>query len=239
MALKEMYEEMSNQELLERYKNFQDYRDDAKEVMFEVLRDKELVAEGEIEKKLNAIKKHEEEKVKEMDNRNEYFEFPLAKEMIRLSVYTPDLVAHLALLGWIIFSMSMIINMFSLFFNTTDGIIVKLENRKITYQYHLDGENIVSNKTTLVDPILEGNTSNLRIGSKITVYYSPFFKNKSVLIRGADAEMKFGIALGYLIVCFLYILSCARLKKKYLLIGFYIIVFILIIPGSGIKVLEY
>ncbi len=140
---------------------------------------------------------------------------------------------------WIIFSISIIINSFSLFFKTTDGIIVKIENRKIVYQYNLEGEKIISDKTTLVDPILEGNKSNLRIGSKIAVYYSPFLKNKSVLIKGVDTEMKVGIVLGYLIVCFLYILSYARLKKKYLLIEFHIILFILIIPGFGIKLLEY
>ena len=158
--------------------------------------------------------------------------------MRKYTGYTPDLAAHLALLGWIIFSISIIINSFSLFFKTTDGIIVKIENRKIVYQYNLDGENIISDKTTLIDPILDGNTSKFRIGSKIAVYYSPFFKNKSVLIRGADAEMKFGIVLWYLIVCFLYILSYARLRKKYLLIGLYIIVFILLIPGKGIIVLS-
>jgi hypothetical protein len=109
-------------------------------------------------------------------------EFPLVKEMVRLrgyTGYTLHLAAYLALLGWIIFSISIIINSFSLFFKTTDGIIVKIENRKIVYQYNLDGENIISDKTTLIDPILDGNTSNLRIGIKIAVHYSPFFKNKS------------------------------------------------------------
>lgn len=83
MALKEMYEEMSNEELLERYKDFQDYSDGAKEVMLEVLRDKKLVREEEIEKKLNNIKKYEEEKIKEEkkveeksnENNEKYFYF--------------------------------------------------------------------------------------------------------------------------------------------------------------------
>ena len=101
--------------------------------------------------------------------------------MRKYTGYTPDLAAHLALLGWIIFSISIIINSFSLFFKTTDGIIVKIENRKIVYQYNLDGENIISDKTTLIDPILDGNTSKFRIGSKIAVYYSHFFKNKSIV----------------------------------------------------------
>lgn len=249
MALKEMYEEMSNEELLERYKEIEKYFENAQETLINEIRKRKLVGEEEIEEKLDSIKKYEEEKTKEnemgeekakeMENRNEYFEFPLVKEMVRLrGYYTLHLAAHLALIGWIIFSISIIINSFSLFFKTTDGIIVKIENRKIVYQYNLDGENIVSDKTTLMDSVLEGSTSKLSIGSKIAVYYSSFFKNKSVLIRGADAEMKFGIVLGYLIACFLYILSYARLKKKYLLIGFYIILFILLIPGKDITVLS-
>ncbi len=251
MALKEMYEEMSDEELLERYKDIEKYFETAQETLINEIRKRKLVGEKEIEKKLDSIKKYEEEKTEEKkkverkcreinENDNQYFYFPLAKEMVRLrGYYTLHLAAHLALLGWIIFSISIIINSFSLFFKTTDGIIVKIENRKITYQYNLDGENIVSDKTTLMDSVLKGSTSKLGIGSKIAVYYSPFFKNKSVLIRGADTEMKVGIVLGYLIVCFLYILSYARLKKKYLLIGLYIILFILIMPGSGIKILEY
>ncbi len=42
MALKEIYEEMSNEELMDRYKNFQDYRDEAKTVILEELRKKSL-----------------------------------------------------------------------------------------------------------------------------------------------------------------------------------------------------
>ena len=189
MALKEMYEEMSDEELLERYKDIEKYFEIAQETLINEIRKRKLVGEEEIEKKLDSIKKYEEEKskenekveekVKELENRNEYLEFPLVKEMVRLrGYYTLHLAAYLALLGWIIFSISIIINSFSLFFKTTDGIIVKIENRKIVYQYNLDGENIISDKTTLIDPILDGNTSKFRIGSKIAVYYSHFFKNK-------------------------------------------------------------
>ena len=42
MALKEIYEEMSNEELMDRYKNFQDYRDEAKTVINEEIRKKSL-----------------------------------------------------------------------------------------------------------------------------------------------------------------------------------------------------
>ncbi len=51
MGFKEIYEKMSVEELLERYKNFQDYRDNAKEAMLEVLRDKKLISQEEFKKK--------------------------------------------------------------------------------------------------------------------------------------------------------------------------------------------
>ena len=86
--------------------------------------------------------------------------------MRKYTGYTPDLAAHLALLGWIIFSISIIINSFSLFFKTTDGIIVKIENRKITYQYNLDGENIVSDKTLIV---VTHKTSLLQLVDRVII----------------------------------------------------------------------
>ena len=46
MALKEIYEEMSNEELMDRYKNFQDYRDEAKTVILEELRIKKACGRG-------------------------------------------------------------------------------------------------------------------------------------------------------------------------------------------------
>ena len=42
MALKEIYEEMSNEELMDRYKNFKDYSDEAKTVILEKKKKKSL-----------------------------------------------------------------------------------------------------------------------------------------------------------------------------------------------------
>ncbi len=248
MGIKEIYEEMSDEELLERFKNFKDYREDGKKAIIEELRKRNLVREEEIEKKLDGIKKYEEEKIKEdekvkekykeIEGKNDYFEFPLIKEMFKfLPAKNPHLVAHFLLGSWIIFLISIIINLFSLFFETTDGTIIKIEKRKITYQYNLGGEKIISNKVTLMDPILEVDSYNLSIGDKIEVYYNPFFKNKSVLIRGIDIKNKFAAVIVYLSVCFMYILSYGRLRIKYLLIGFYALMIILIMPGFGIKIL--
>lgn len=64
MALKETYEEMSDEELLERYKDFQDYRDDAKTVILEELRKRKLAVEEEINKNfisLNSLEKNQNE----------------------------------------------------------------------------------------------------------------------------------------------------------------------------------
>ncbi len=50
MGIKEIYEEMSDEELLERFKNFKDYREDGKKAIIEELRKRNLVREEEIEK---------------------------------------------------------------------------------------------------------------------------------------------------------------------------------------------
>lgn len=88
MTLKERYENMSDEELLERYKNFQDYRDDAKEAMLEVLRDKKLVGEEEIEKKLAYVKRtgeeKEEGKIEESDKKTKKI---ITKKKTRLKWY--------------------------------------------------------------------------------------------------------------------------------------------------------
>jgi hypothetical protein len=65
MALKEMYEEMSDEELLERYKDIEKYFEIAQETLINEIRKRKLVGEEEIEKKLDSIKKYEEEKSKE------------------------------------------------------------------------------------------------------------------------------------------------------------------------------
>lgn len=62
MTLKETYEEMSDEELLARYKDFQDYRDDAKTVIIEELRKRKLVGEEEIEKKFISLNLSEKTK---------------------------------------------------------------------------------------------------------------------------------------------------------------------------------
>ena len=71
MGFKEIYEKMSVEELLERYKNFQDYRDNAKEAMLEVLRDKKLISQEEFEKKLKSIRKYVEDKIEEVGENEE------------------------------------------------------------------------------------------------------------------------------------------------------------------------
>lgn len=62
MALKEQYENMSNEELLERYTNYEDYTLEARIVILEELIKRGLKSEEEINQKLEKAKKEKKEK---------------------------------------------------------------------------------------------------------------------------------------------------------------------------------
>ena len=56
MGIKEIYEEMSDEELLERYSEVEKYFENAQEILIDEIRKRNLVREEEIEKKLDGIK---------------------------------------------------------------------------------------------------------------------------------------------------------------------------------------
>lgn len=55
MALKEIYKQKSKEELLERYKDYNNYREDVKIIILEELKTRNLISDEEIEKKLNEV----------------------------------------------------------------------------------------------------------------------------------------------------------------------------------------
>ncbi len=206
MGIKEIYEEMSDEELLERFKNFKDYREDGKKAIIEELRKRNLVGEEEIEKKLDGIKKYEEEKSKETqiieENKSNY-----SKKYSTLTMSNASKFVMFFLLWGIIginqFFFVTISAFPTLFWEKTKAQIINIEeikkttNRnhveeiitlhKVSYKYKVNNTDYLSNRMYPLK-IYDGSgakhiAQNYKKGDVIQIYYDQKIPTKSVVYR--------------------------------------------------------
>ncbi len=252
MALKEMYEEMSNEELLDRYKDFQDYRDEAKVIILEELRKRKIVSEEEMEKKLNSFRKYEQEKVREEkkveakskennENNNKYFYFnnriEFNKRFPKLGhrLTRGDTYIAMILFAYIVFLS--ILNISSLFYEETKGKILQVEDG-LLYEYQ------VGNKIYKTDRICYGSfflwsskETKLKKDNIVKVWYSKSNYGKSSLYKGIPGEVKFFLIGVYFIIIFTYASATGYLRKSYVWLGLGVILFFLLLPNESIVIL--
>lgn len=210
MALKEIYEEMSNEELLDRYKDFQDYRDEAKAVILEELRKRKIVSKEEIEKKLNSFRKYEQEKVKEEKkveakskenikdkNAKNYFALRgiggifLILLMMGSGIFVDSFLTFgygVATLSWKE-TKAKIIN-----FNTEKRMVKRRDRteEKVTdyyfdYVYNVDGIKYENNQMSAgkIEEIHYRDKigKNLKDGDELVIYYNPKNYSQSIVVK--------------------------------------------------------
>lgn len=238
MTLKERYENMSDEELLERYKNFQDYRDDAKEAMLEVLREKKLVGEEEIEKKLISIKNVKEDKEEFSVNkakRNRNYSFDINNN-ISLSILGKLLMILLmcssAVMVYSLLSFGYGLVTFS--WNEAEGEIVNLriekriverkgEKKEITdyyfdYEYTVKEDKYLNNKASYGE--FEESHQRNKIGKnhsegdKIVVYYNPKNHKESVLFKYSLSKSLL-VFIGSIIILLLFGIGILKYEEDY------------------------
>lgn len=230
MAIKEMYEEMSDIELLERYKTIEDYQEGAKPIMLEEIRKRKLVSEEEIEKKLKTLhKKMSEPKkiVKKRKGNNYYISpnqalagliipFAIGLMLINLGIY--DFFQGAYTIPW----------------KETNATIVKIDKQvklkkiknkigetkeietysgNILYTYSVEnkkytGGNISYNK---ISKIHESNKTlkESNVGDTISIKYNPRSPNQSIIF-GFSFKSLWYLAIGlFLILIFVVLIQKA------------------------------
>lgn len=207
MGFKEIYEKMSNEELLERYKNFQDYCDDAKEAMIEELRKRKLMGEEEIKGKMDTIKKYKEKKEEfsvKKAKRNSNYSFDINNNIylrVIRDLHTILLMGASALMVYSFLSFGY--GIATLSWKEVEGRISNLrteermverkgEKEKITnyffdYKYEVEGHRYSNNKVSYgkFEEGYLGNKigKNHSGGDKIAVYYNPKNQKESVVFK--------------------------------------------------------
>ncbi len=252
MALKEMYEEMSDEELLERYEDFQDYRDEAKAVILEELRKRKLLGEEEMEKKLDLIKKHKEEKRKEVKkikeklrgingNNDKYFYF---KDIVHwnennkyMRYKTRKSEAFICMFFFIFMILISILNLQTVFWKENVAVITIKDKKEISYEYHVNDIKFKSDRllyigTKLFLGINELETVNLRKNRKI--WYDERNPQNAVLIKGILDILKLAILISYCLTLYSIIHAFGYLKKSYLYISLIVVLIIVFLPGGTI-----
>lgn len=237
MGFKEIYEKMSVEELLERYKNFQDYRDNAKEAMLEVLRDKKLISQEEFEKKLKSIRKYVEDKIEEVGENEEVKINKKMKNPMALSGVGKILMV-LLILGAVLLTNSLLTfgyGVATLSWKETKGKIINfnskeriVENKdgtkeKITdyyfdYLYNIDKieykNNYISAGSMEENHYRNNIGKNHKEGDVLVVYYNPKNQRQSIVVKYSlkTSVLKFIISL---IVLSLFWLGILKYEEDY------------------------
>ncbi len=237
MGFKEIYEEMSVEELLERYKNFQDYRDNAKEAMVKVLSDRKLISQEEFEKKLKSIRKYVEDKIEEVGENEEVKINKKMKNPMALSGVGKILMVFL-ILGVVLLTDSLLTfgyGVATLSWKETKGKIINFNSKeriaenkdgtkeKITdyyfdYLYNVDEieyeNNQISAGSMEEDHYRNNIGKNHKEGDALVVYYNPKNHRQSIVVKYSlkTSVLKFIISL---IVLSLFWLGILKYEEDY------------------------
>lgn len=240
MALKEIYEEMGNEELLRAFENLKVYREEAKFIIVEEIRKRKLVSDEGIEEKLTLIKKYEEENQNEGNKKvNIIRKYEDEKEELgRYSkrMISATLVGISAFLLYVVLQISsgiLTINWLDTegkIFNktvrqeevtrTTGKGLSRKTRKEIVIHYHFKYKYLVNNIEYTNDQMSAGkleepyhykeNFEKYNEGQKITIYYNPKKPNQSFLIKYPYEKI---IINTILITIFIYFF-CVYIKKK-------------------------
>lgn len=235
MTLKETYEEMSDEELLEKFKHFQRYRDESKLIMLEELRKRKLVGDEEIlEKKIDLEKKQENQ-----NNTNKPNE-KILEQQTKLPIVQASLLSRgllILLIGGLFFvNLSVIKFIFgisTLSWTETKAKIVKIEQFKKTkiinneermkvlyvvkYEYIVDGVKYTNDRIQSLKTDEQAFkyqlTRERSEGDDIQINYNPNNPSESLVYKYSLKELLWGIFGLFLI--FLFYLSVKKTEKDF------------------------
>lgn len=228
MGFKEIYEKMSNEELLEKYKKFEKYRDNAKEAMVKVLSDRKLISQEEFEKKLKSIRKYVEDKIEEVGENEEVKINKKMKNPMALSGVGKILMV-LLILGAVLLTNSLLTfgyGVATLSWKETKGKIINfnskeriVENKdgtkeKITdyyfdYLYNIDKieykNNYISAGSMEENHYRNNIGKNHKEGDALVVYYNPKNQRQSIVVKYSLKTSLLMIFLSIIILLLFYL----------------------------------
>lgn len=231
MTLKETYEEMSDEELLKKFKHFQRYRDESKLIMLEELRKRKLVGEEEIEKKLKRIE--EPENQNNMNNPNEKISEQQTKlPIVQASLLSRGLILFLAMgLGLINLStITFISGISTLSWKESKAQILNISKEVVTrhkeeviyhylflYKYTVDGIEYTNSRAEPYkadDQAAIGKLAHkYKEGDYIKIIYNPKNPSKSLVYRYSLKEL-WGFPFGLFLIL-LFHLSVKKAERDY------------------------
>lgn len=228
MTLKEIYEQMSNEEVLERYTKIERYKNESKQLIFEELKKRKLILKEELDEKIEfteKVKFSNEDSIKE-------------KEIIKKVSHSPNTMLGgvfivLLMMGSGLFVDSLAHLIYGSITNSwkeTKAEIINLRSEEKTvinkdkteekvmmyyfdYEYFVDGDKYLNNQMG-AGKIEENHYYNL-IGKKhkngdfISVFYNPKNSEQSIAVKYSlgTAFLEFVVSMIILLLFYLGILK--------------------------------